>query len=82
MIFNEKFRKFSNENFSDFEILAPHFGHEVGTFCNVSLRVFYEIPSDQKQMKIMIVYFQKSSGFPMLRSTQNDEKLNLLWWDP
>ena len=58
---------------------VPLFGHEVWTFCNVSLRVFYEIPSDQKQMKIMFVYFQKNSGFPMLRSTQNDQKYILLF---
>ena len=33
-----------------------------------------EIASDQNVVKIMLLYFQKNYGFPMLRSTQNDEK--------
>ena len=32
------------------------------------------ISSDQNVVKIMLLYFQKNYGFPMLRSTQNDEK--------
>ena len=40
------------------------------------------IASDQNVVKIMLLYFQKNYGFPMLRSTQNDEKLLLLFGDP
>ena len=41
-----------------------------------------EIASDQNVVKIMLLYFQKNYGFPMLRSTQNDEKSLLLLLDP
>ena len=34
--------------------------------------------SDQNEVKIMLLYFQKNYGFPMLRSTQNNEKSELL----
>ena len=38
-----------------------------------------EIASDQNVVKIMLLYFQKNYGFPMLRSTQNDQKSILLF---
>ena len=44
-------------------------------------RDFYEIASDQNVVKIMVFYFPKIYGFPMLRSTQDDEKSILLFWD-
>ena len=75
---NEKFwdRKFSI--FSD-----PKFLNAVRTQTDRAPRDFCEIASDQNVVKIMVFYFPKIYGFPMLRSTQNDQKLllNLLSLD-
>ena len=40
-------------------------------------RDFYEIASDQNVVKIMVFYFPKIYGFPMLRSMRGNEKLLL-----
>ena len=44
-------------------------------------RDFNGIASDQNVVKIMLLYFQKNYGFPMLRSTQSDENVEPLLCD-
>ena len=72
-----KMKNFEIEIFRFFR--TPKFLNAMGTQTDRAPRDFYEIASDQNVVKIMVFYFPKIYGFPMLRSTQDDEKSILLW---
>ena len=72
-----KMKNFEIENFRLFRIQKNL--HAVRTQIDRAPRDLNGIASDQKQMGIMVIYFQKNYGFPMLRSTQNDQKSILLF---
>ena len=55
--------------------------HAMRTQTDPAPRDLNGIASDQNEVKIMLLYFQKNYGFPMLRSTQSDQKLALLLLD-
>ena len=74
-----KMKNFEIENFRFFR--TPKNVHAMRTQTDPAPRDLNGISSDQNVVKIMLLYFQKNYGFPMLRSTQNDEKLLLLWCD-
>ena len=75
-----KMKIFEIKNFRFFR--TPKFVNAMRTQTDRAPRDFYEIASDQNVVKIMVFYFPKIYGFPMLRSTQSDESLCLLWCDP
>ena len=59
----------------------PQKMHAMRTQTDRAPRDLNEIASDQNVVKIMVFYFPKIYGFPMLRSTQDDEKSILLSWN-
>ena len=73
-------KNFEIENFRFFR--TQNFLNAMRTQTDRAPRDFYGIASDQNEVKIMLLYFQKNYGFPMLRSTQNDEKSKVLLLDP
>ena len=75
-----KMKKIEIENFRFFS--DPKFLNAVRTQTDRAPRDFYEMSSDQNVVKIMIFYFPKIYGFPMLRSTQDDENPIVLSWNP
>ena len=75
-----KMKIFEIENFRFFR--TQKFSNAMRTQTDRAPRDLNEIASDQNVVKIMLLYFQKNYGFPMLRSTQNDEKSLLLLSDP
>ena len=74
-----KMKKFEIENFRFFR--TQKILNAMRTQTDRAPRDFYGIASDQNEVKIMLLYFQKNYGFPMLRSTQSDQKLPLLLLD-
>ena len=75
-----KMKKFEIEKFCFFR--TPKKLHAMRTQTDRAPRDLNEIASDQNVVKIMLLYFQKNYGFPMLRSTQNDENVEPLFFDP
>ena len=71
-----KWKKSRSKNFDFFRTQKMH---AMRTQTDRAPRDLNGIASDQNEVKIMLLYFQKNCGFPMLRSTQNDEKLLLLF---
>ena len=53
--------------------------HAMRTQTDRAPRDLNEIASDQNVVKIMVFYFPKIYGFPMLRSTRSNEKSIPLW---
>ena len=74
-----KMKNFEIENFRFFR--TPKILNAMRTQTDRAPRDLNEIASDQNVVKIMLLYFQKNYGFPMLRSTQNDEKSKVLLLD-
>ena len=68
-----KMKNFEIENFRFFR--TPKFLNAMRTQTDRAPRDLNEIASDQNVVKIMLLYFQKNYGFPMLRSTQDDQSL-------
>ena len=71
--------KMKNFEIEKFRFSDPKFLNAVRTQTDRAPRDFYEIASDQNVVKIMVFYFPKIYGFPMLRSTQDNEKSKVLW---
>ena len=80
-IFIENCMKMKNFEIENFRFFGPKNFRLLRTRTDRAPRDFYEIASDQNVVKIMVFYFPKIYGFPMLRSTQSDESLHLLWLD-
>ena len=74
-----KMKNFEIENFRFFRTQKNV--HAMRTQTDPAPRDLNGISSDQNVVKIMLLYFQKNYGFPMLRSTQTDQNLILLWLD-
>ena len=73
-----KMKKNEIENFRFFR--TPKFLNAMRTQTDRAPRDLNGIASDPNVVTIMLLYFQKNYGFPMLRSTQDDEKSILLSW--
>ena len=74
-----KMKNFEIENFRFFR--TPKILNAMRTQTDRAPRDLNEIASDQNVVKIMVFYFPKIYGFPMLRSTQDNEKLKVLSLD-
>ena len=72
-----KMKIFEIENFRFFR--SPKKLHAMRTQTDRAPRDLNEIASDQNVVKIMVFYFPKIYGFPMLQSTQDDENPIILW---
>ena len=71
-----KMKNFEIEKFRFFR--TPKFLNAMRTQTDRAPRDLNEIASDQNVVKIMVFYFPKIYGFPMLRSTQDNEKSKVL----
>ena len=75
-----KMKIFEIEKFRFFR--TPKNVHTMRTQTDPALRDLNLFASDQNVVKIMLLYFQKNYGFPMLRSNRSDQSLILLSCDP